>query len=153
MSGLPKDLKRPGFEAYFAAGSLSFGLVWIISEVFSAILSHMGYVAQELEKYVGVWMALAYYILLRLGCGWLGGYFVSRMAANGHVRAGLLTGFAAFAIEFVITMVFQQFLFPGAIWALLGFLAGGLLGGLTVRFRRSRTTSPGATSTAPSSPT
>ena len=155
MSGLPEDDKKPSFRDYFAGASISFGLVTIVWQIFGTILSYMGFGSQASEQQAGV--AFALYMTLHLTFGWMGGYLVARRALDGYLgylRAGLLTGFGAYLLEFAMMMLLQLS-FPGGLWALLGFLAGGSLGGLTLGLLRSRLrgTKAPSTSSPPTSPT
>lgn len=134
-------MRDPTLEEYLGGGFLSFGIVTFILQVSGGIITYRG-LEQKLYAF-GPLLVLLLYLSLHIGSSWLGSYLVLRRISNTKmrlIRAGLLTGLTAYIIEALTTLLIVR-AFPESLWALIGFLTGGLLGGITTCLSPSRTIS------------
>ncbi len=124
-------MRDPTLEEYVGGASVSFGLVTLVLQILGGIISYKG-LEEKLYLYDPL-IALILYLALHIVSGWLGAYLVTRRIQNTRirlVRAGLLTGLGAYIIEAIVTLIFVRS-FPQSAWALIGFVFGGSLGGMT----------------------
>ncbi|RLG40920.1 MAG: hypothetical protein DRO05_05265 [Thermoproteota archaeon] len=130
--------RDPTLEEYLGGAFLIFGIVTLVLQVSGGIITYKG-LEEKFYTFSPILLLLLYF-LLHIGSAWLGSYLVVRRIRNTRIRlirAGLLTGLAAYVVEALTTLLIVR-AFPESLWALIGYLSGGCLGGYTVSFLTSR---------------
>jgi len=125
-------MRDPTLEEYLGGAFLSFGIVTLVLQISGGIITYKG--LEEKLYAFGPVVVLLLYFMLHIVSAWIGSYLVVRRIHNTRirlVRAGLLTGLAAYIVEALTSFLILR-AFPESTWALIGFLTGGILGGLTV---------------------
>ncbi len=131
-------MRDPTLNEYLGGAFLSFGVVTLVLQISGGIITYKG--LQDRLYSFGPLVVLMLYVLLHIVSGWLGGYLVARRIHNTRIRllrAGFLTGFGAYIVEALTTLLLVR-AFPESAWAMIGFLLGGTLGGFTVSIISSK---------------
>lgn len=108
-----------------AGASLAFGVVLLVQEGLGAYYALTG---GSLETVSGE-LLFALFVILHLTGGFLGGYLVGRKREKNIFRAGIITAFLAYIIEFAYNLIFVGS-FGGNLFALLGLVGGSAFGAL-----------------------
>lgn len=123
------------FREYIAGASLAFGLVLLTFQVLNAYYDYMGVGLEGLAGYADEFFTL--FLGLHIVGGVLGGYLVGRRREEKTLQAGVVTAVIAYMIEYIYYIIFERS-FPGSLWALLGFVGGGLVGAWFAIVQRTR---------------
>ena len=123
------------FREYIAGASLEFGLVLLTIQALNAYYDHIGVGIEGLAGYAETFFTL--FLGLHIAGGVLGGYLVGRRREEKTIQAGVVTAVIAYIIEYIYYIIFERS-FPGSLWALLGFVGGGVIGALFAMVQRTR---------------
>ncbi|HIE23047.1 MAG TPA: hypothetical protein EYP68_02330 [Candidatus Korarchaeota archaeon] len=124
-------IRDPTLNEYLGGAFLSFGIITLVLQISGGIITYKG-LEHRLYAYSPL-LVLLLYLILHISSAWVGSYLVARRIRNTRIRlirAGLLTGFAAYIVEALTTLLLVR-AFPESAWALIGLLLGGSLGGMT----------------------
>lgn len=123
------------FREYMAGASLAFGLVLITLQLLNVYYDYRGVGLEGLAGYADEFFTL--FLALHIAGGALGGYLVGRRREEKPLQAGLVTAVIAYMIEYLYYIIFER-AFPGSLWALFGFVGGGVVGALFAVVQRVR---------------
>jgi len=131
------ELSEATVREYLAGASLAFGIVLLTFQVINAYYSYTGVEWQGLAAYADAFFAL--FIGIHIFGGVLGGYLVGRKREEKILKAGIVTAVIAYVIEYIYYIIFER-VFPGSLWALLGFVFGGVVGAFLAVVQKTRRT-------------
>jgi hypothetical protein len=111
---------------YISGGILTFGiataLIMIIDYFFPMISETEGFFLLRLFQ------GLLVYIFTTAAVG----FYVARRALDKHIEVSVKTGYFAFLMNIALMLYYRTFF--GALWILVGYLIGGIIGGLAARY-------------------
>ena len=110
--------KRSKYDFYLAASFLAYGISAVVNAVITLFFDPKG-----LELILG---AIATFLPPLLG-GSGAAYVIIVRVNDGYLRTGITVGLGSFFVDLALSLVISG-LFEGALWILLGYLSGGVVG-------------------------